>query len=54
MIRNPYIFLSQNYAKYALDEQVNEVSWKNLENRPIFHSTMKEIKEFWDIFQKDC
>ena len=31
MIRQPYIFLSQNYAKYALDEQVNEVSLKNLE-----------------------
>ena len=31
MIREPYIFLSQNYAKYALDDQVNEVSLKNLE-----------------------
>ena len=31
MIREPYIFLSQNYAKYALDEQINEVSFKNLE-----------------------
>ena len=31
MIRQPYIFLSQNYAKYALDEQVNEVPLKNLE-----------------------
>ena len=31
MIREPYIFLSQNYAKYALDEQFNEVSLKNLE-----------------------
>ena len=31
MIRQPYIFLSQNYAKYALDEQVNEVVFKNVE-----------------------
>lgn len=31
MIREPYIFLSQNYAKYAENETASTVSFKNLE-----------------------
>ena len=31
MIRAPYIFLSQNYAKYSVNNEQNEVSIKNIE-----------------------